>query len=54
MLEDLIPLITRDDFSKIEVLSPDNLNIDKKQAERLLSRISKEYNSKVKEVYKDS
>ncbi|MFZ5597678.1 MAG: hypothetical protein ACOY31_11775 [Bacillota bacterium] len=41
-LEDLLKLIIRDDFRKIEIISPPELNMDRIGIERLLFRIAEE------------
>ncbi|WP_350342472.1 hypothetical protein PRVXT_001711 [Proteinivorax tanatarense] len=46
LLEDLLPFITRPDFSKIEILDPSDISLDKAQGERLLTRIGLEYHNK--------
>ncbi|WP_353894370.1 hypothetical protein PRVXH_001167 [Proteinivorax hydrogeniformans] len=43
ILEDILPLITRSDFSKIEIVEPSDITLDKGQGERLLTRIGLEY-----------
>ena len=52
VLEDLLPLIFRDSFRRIEILEPKELSLDKFQGERLLVRIVKEFNQKLQQLYK--
>lgn len=40
-MEDVLPLVIRPEFRKIELLEPDKISLDKKQAERLLYSISR-------------
>ncbi|QNO13543.1 hypothetical protein HYG86_01550 [Alkalicella caledoniensis] len=49
-LEDLLPLILRDSFRRVEILEPSDLSLDKFQGERLLVRMVKEYNEKLEDL----
>lgn len=51
-IEDMVPLILKDSFRRIEILEPTEISLDKFQGERLLVRIVKEYNQKLQELYK--
>lgn len=51
-LEDLVPLILRDSFRRIEIIEPMELSLDKFQGERLLVRMVKEFNQKLQQLYK--
>jgi len=44
-LEDIIKLIAREEFRKIEILEPDNMVLTKTDIERALFRISEEFRS---------
>lgn len=41
-IEDVIPLLLRDEFRKVEVLSPEELMLDKYQVERIIYKINEE------------
>jgi hypothetical protein len=41
-IEDLIPLLLREEFRKIEVVGPDEIVLDKHDVERIIYRISEE------------
>ncbi len=51
-LEDLLPLVLRDTFRRVEILEPRELSLDKFQGERLLVRLVKEYNQKLEDLIK--
>lgn len=51
-LEDLLPLILKDSFRRVEIIEPSDLSLDKYQGERLLLRMVKEYNEKLEELMK--
>lgn len=44
-LEDLVRLVSRDDFRKIDVLTPDVLMLNQVEAERVLFRVAEEMKS---------
>lgn len=41
-IEDVIPLLLRDEFRKVEVLSPEEVILDKYQIERIIYKINEE------------
>ena len=47
-IEELLPLLLRPEFRKIEFLSPDNVNIHRLDLERLLYRFSQAYQQEIK------
>ncbi|HVJ48370.1 hypothetical protein [Desulfitobacterium sp.] len=49
-LDDLLPLILKSEFRKIEFLSPENLNIYRLDAERLLFRVHQLMKEEVKKL----
>lgn len=49
-IDDLLPLVTKPEFRKIEFLSPENLNIHRLDIERLFFRVSKILQEEIKKT----
>lgn len=47
-IEDLLPLLLKPEFRKIEFLSPDNVNIHRLDLERMLYRLSQSFQQEIK------
>ncbi|NLN21618.1 MAG: hypothetical protein GX188_06400, partial [Syntrophomonadaceae bacterium] len=41
-IEDVIPFLLRDEFRKVEVLSPARISLDKYQVERIIYKMNEE------------
>lgn len=49
-IEDLLPLLLRPEFRKIEFLSPDNINVHRLDLERMLYRVSQAFQQEIKVI----
>ena len=49
-IDDLLPLLLKSEFRKIEFLSPENVNIHRLDLERFLFRISQSFQQEVKAI----
>lgn len=49
-IEDVFPLLLRTEFKKIEVLGPDNINLERADLERLLYSIFKSFRQEIKNL----
>ena len=49
-IEDLLPLLLKPEFRKIEFLSPENVNIHRLDLERVLYRFSQAYQQEIKVI----
>jgi hypothetical protein len=49
-IEDLLPLLLKSEFRKIEVLSPDNINIHRLDLERLFFGLSQTYQQEIRTI----
>jgi hypothetical protein len=41
-IEDVIPFLLRDEFRKVEVISPDEVSLDRHEVERIIYKINEE------------
>ncbi len=56
-IEDLIPFLLRDEFRKVDILSPEEMLLDKQQIERIIYKINEElrnYQLYLKKRYENS
>lgn len=44
-IEDLIPFLLRDEFRKVQVISPEEVRLDKHEVERIVYKINEELNT---------
>ncbi|MHB1406355.1 MAG: hypothetical protein ACYCV0_12295 [Desulfitobacteriaceae bacterium] len=49
-MEDLLPLLLKSEFRKIEFLSPENVNIHRLDLERILYRLSQSFQQEIKAI----
>jgi len=49
-IEDIFPLLFRSEFKKVEVIGPENINLEKLELERLLYAVFKNFNKEINKI----